>query len=410
LAGRAGGEGWWRAGEIIRERCNEEGESEAECDERAAEARQNHANAGVAGWRAVPGVTVEDWLDAGQCRDCTLPAFNFRPGGSVQYSLALGNFDEPGDPKRARFGFIASSDIHTARPGTGYKEVARGSMSDRRGPKSEAWRGRLTVDTGRPTSRSVPFDPQNTTVRGFQLVEFERQTTFFLTGGLVAAHSEGRSREAVWQALKRKEVYGTSGGRTLLWFDLINAGTGDATLPMGTEIEMDSAPRFRVRAIGAFRQRPGCPEYSLNALPPEEIERLCRGECYNPSDERRRITRLEVVRIRPQIRPAEPIGRLIEDPWRTFECAPNPAGCSVVFEDTDFATRRRDTVYYVRAIEEAEPAINAANLRCEYDADGNCVSVNPCWGDYRTDPSDDCLAPHEPRAWSSPIYVDFRER
>jgi hypothetical protein len=49
--------------------------------------------------------------------------------------------------------------------------------------------------------------------------------------------------------------------------------------------------------------------------------------------------------------------------------------------------------------------VNAGGLRCEYDDEGACVRVNPCYGDYRTDPEDDCLAPAEERAWSSPLYV-----
>jgi hypothetical protein len=56
--------------------------------------------------------------------------------------------------------------------------------------------------------------------------------------------------------------------------------------------------------------------------------------------------------------------------------------------------------------EEPAPGVNADNLRCEFDEKGECVKLNLCGGpDAR---EDDCLAEHEPRAWSSPIFVDFR--
>ena len=41
----------------------------------------------------------------------------------------------------------------------------------------------------------------------------------------------------------------------------------------------------------------------------------------------------------------------------------------------------------------------------DFDEEGNCVEVNPCWGDYRVDSSDQCLSKEEHRAWSSPIYI-----
>ena len=222
-------------------------------------------------------------------------------------------------------------------------------------------------------------------------------------------HSTGRSRDAIWEALQRREVYGTSGDRILLWFHLLNAPTaegGVAAVPMGGEALMHAAPRFEVRAVGAHLQNPGCPDFTNEALDAARLQHLCMGECFHPSNERKPITRIEVVRIRPQASPGEPVGGLIEDPWKTIACEPSQAGCVAHFEDTDFSTAGRDAVYYVRAIESPSPAVNANSLRCEYDAQGNCVKVNPCWGDYRIDADDDCLGETEERAWSSPIYVD----
>ena len=63
----------WRAGEIIRQRCLMTGADAAECEERAVVARENHVAGGKSGFRTVVGTSVEDWLDAGQCRDCFLP-------------------------------------------------------------------------------------------------------------------------------------------------------------------------------------------------------------------------------------------------------------------------------------------------------------------------------------------------
>ncbi len=399
----------WQAGEIIRRRCLAEGTSAAECAERAAEAREHYLAAGQSGHLTVPGVETSEWLDSGQCRDCFLPSFNYRPGGSVQYMMALGNFDDPANPRYFRFGFMASSDNHTARPGTGYKERDRRELTEAVGPMDAEWRERLSVPPQEPVARSHAFDPFETELLALQLIEAERQASFFGTGGLVAVHAPRRDRDSIWQAMDRREVYGTSGDRILLWFDLLNAPGAPGRVesrPMGSEVAMREAPLFEVRAVGAFEQLPGCPEHTLGALDAERLHHLCRGECYNPSDARKRIRRIEVVRIRPQRRPGEPVERLIEDPWRVFECAPDPAGCRVRFADPDFPASGRNALYYVRAIEEPTPTVNAGNLRCTNDSSGNCVEVDPCYGDFRTDYEDDCLEESEERAWSSPIFVN----
>jgi hypothetical protein len=393
----------WQAGELIRERCGDVGA--AVCEERVETARANFLAAGVRGRLTVPGATVEDWAACGSCPDCFLPAFNYRPKSSVQYIMALSNSDQASvDPMRFHFGFIASSDNHSARPGTGYKEYDRIPNTEARGARDEVWYDRLNEGIPREkTPESVPFDAATSKLQNLQVLDFERQASFFLTGGLVAVHAEGRNRDAIWNSLQRREVYGTSGERMLLWFDLLNAPTGD--VPMGGSARLAEAPRFRVRAAGALKQAEGCPADTRDGLSAERLERLCRGECWNPTDERRRVTRIEVVRIRPRVRPDENVGDLIQDPWRTIPCPGDPNGCTVEFEDTDFVGENREVLYYVRAIQEPTMTVNADLERCTRDENGRCIEVNPCYGDYRTPGADDCLATSEERAWSSPIFV-----
>ena len=389
-----------RAGAIVHERCLDEGAEPGECEARAALARQHFVDADRNGgpW-TLPGVTLEEWLDAGQCSDCFQPALNYRPASSVQAMLALSREAEDGEASRFRFGFIASSDNHTARPGTGYKEVARREMTDAR--MGEIARTPIVQPFRRePEASSQAFDLSEG-VPSVAFFEAERGGSFMYTGGLAAVHARGRDRDAVWDALERRETYGTSGPRILLWFDLVDS-TG-RRLPMGSEVAMRTTPTFEVRAAGSFEQQPGCPDFAREGLSPERLARLCQGECYHPSDERRPITRIEVVRIRPQAEPDDPIGMRIEGPWRVLHCEPSADGCRVSFSDDEFVAAGVDTTYYVRAIESASPVVGGDPLGCERDATGACVSVDPCFD--RPD-DDDCLAPNEQRAWSSPIYVD----
>jgi len=408
----------FRAGEIIEEQCLEAGEPAATCRERAREARALYLAAGPRGEGrfTVPGRTPEAWLDSGQCTDCFQPAFDYRPGGSVQYALSLdrdGEADADGSgADRFRFGFVASSDTHFARAGTGYREFSPLGMTDLTGASATELRELVEPSPGKPGGRAVPFDPSGLVV--LPGGDVARSASYYYTGGLVAAHATGRDRTALWDAFRRREVYGTSGPRILLWFDLLNgAGPdgGEALVPMGGVTGMARAPRFRVRALGAFRQRPGCPDHALRGLSPERLARLCKGECYNPSDSRHAIERIEVVRIRPRGDPSEPVASLIDDPWQVLPCPADGTGCEVVFEDPDFAEAARDALYYVRALQEPTPQINAAGIDCVRDEAGRCTAVRRCLAGTTDGPDDDdCLAPDRARAWSSPIYVDHAGR
>lgn len=401
----------WRAGEIVAERCRAAGGTD--CDEQQRAARSNYATAGVSGHHTVPGATAEDWLDCSQCRDCFLPGFKHTPGTSAQAALAVRSFDV-GEPRRFRMGFIASSDNHSARPGTGYKEFARTRMTDVQGPVDAAGVPRAFPSSPLPEGRYglAPEEIVIETTRN--ILETERRMSFLYTGGLVAVHAEARDRHSIWDALKRNRVYGTSGPRILLWFDGLvesdGSGRPSRLHAMGSVLASDRSPKFRVRAVGSLEQLSGCPNHSTDGLSSERLARLCAGECYHPTDTRHIIDRIEVVRVRPQIEPGEDLERLIDDPWRVLACDRDPSGCTVEFTDPDFARDGRDSVYYVRAIQVATEAVNAAGLRCVRDESGRCVESRPCRGGYRTPADDDCLAPAEERAWSSPIYVDHSKR
>ncbi|MGB8332405.1 MAG: DUF3604 domain-containing protein [Polyangiales bacterium] len=386
----------WRAGEVIRERC--EDPDSALCQQRVEKARADYLRVALAGHVTLPGEDVPDWKDCGECKDCYLPAYQYRPGGAVQYILAKGDFENPEQPRHTTMGFLASSDNHSARPGTGYKELARLQMTEARGAPSESWRRMVFGDRGKPDPESVTYTIDTLMERPpFELMWMERQASFFVTGGLVAVHALDRSREAIWDALQSRNVYGTSGDRILLWFDLKNGP--DGVLPMGSELPFTGTPKFQVRAAGSFEQKPGCPPDVIQALGQERVERICAGECYNPDDRRRRITRIEVIRIQRQLSEHEPVEELIEDPWKTLPCPEGPELCLIEFEDPSYSKLGRNLLYYVRAIQEPTPTVNGGGVRCR---GGEC---KPCYGNYRTPVDDDCLVDTEERAWSSPIFL-----
>jgi len=398
----------WQAGEIIRKRCLDASEPAETCEGRAEEARQFYVDVDTKhAYVTVPGTTPEEWLDAGQARGMFLPAFNYRPKKSVQYGLALRNFDVEGEPLGYDWGFISSTDTHSARAGHGFKQTPRLLSSDANGLNSEVWENIILPESEVPAPRARPIESVDIAALKLRSSEFERITSFLSVGGLAAVHAEKRSRDGIWQAMKRKETYATSGHKMLLWFDY-RSETGQVELPMGSKVETAENPGFKAKAVGSFKQLPGCPDYVKGALEAKRLLKMSVGECYNPSDERYAIDRIEVIRIRPQSYQGEPVDNLIEDPWMVHPCPAGESICELNFSDPEFAAGNRDTLYYVRAVEEPIDMANAANLRTTFDSEGNAVATRPCYGSFRTDSTDDCLAKEGHRAWSSPIFVSYQ--
>ena len=367
-----------QAGRIARRRCAEP--ASAACEQEVDSAVQRFLEKGFPrGRKLFEDTTLNDWEGCGQLQNSFQPSSEYVPRLSAQYNLALG-FDENGQPQRARLGLIGSSDGHQARPGSSYKESNRLLYTDHK-------------DLGRKWLRP-------------DLLKADRESSgFYYTGGLIAAHSQGRDRDAIWQALDGRNVYATSGDRILAWFDLLNAPSGPA--PMGSETAMSDTPRFRVRALGALEQLPGCPDYAVAALGEERLESLCGGECYRPDGGRRKaITRIEIVRIRPQVRADEPVAPLVENQWQVFDCPGRGDGWTVEFEDPEYEAGERSALYYARVIQAPELLIVGDPFGCEYDAEGVCTRRNYCVGE-NAKPDNNCLSEAEPRAWTSPIFVEY---
>mgnify|MGYP006256503891 FL=1 len=162
----------------------------------------------------------EELLDSGQCRDCYLPAFDYRPKSSVQYALALRNFSEEGT-QSFRFGFIGSSDNHSSRPGVGYKEIDRLRNTDSKYKSSNPLNtlSQSSENYAIPRSQEINLEQMLDRMKPSQ---GERVASFLYTGGLIASHSDKKNRDSIWKSLNEREVYATSGERILLWLSLIH--------------------------------------------------------------------------------------------------------------------------------------------------------------------------------------------
>ena len=397
-----------QAGVIIKNRCLAEGLDNNECEARAQVARQNYVNEDTkSGFLTVPGdIDVQEWLDAGQARDVFLPAYNYRPRKSAQYGLALRNFDDKEKPLGYEWGFVGSTDTHTSRAGHGYKQVGRLYGTEANGARTPFWEKLMLKPLGEKAAKSRTLDELPERNLGLRLNEIERSGSFFYLGGIAAVHAKDRSRDGIWNALKAKQTYATSGHRILLWVNLMENGKKIAM--MGDKMERHENPQFKVTAVGSPKQKQGCPKYILDLLDNKKLEKMAFSECYYPTQERYKLQRLEVIRIRPQSYKGEAVAPLIEDPWKVFECPTHNPKCEVSFTDNEFKIGQRDALYYVRAIEEKTLIANGNTSRNEVDTDGNVIKVNICSGSYITDANDDCLSEKGHQAVSSPIYTYFK--
>ncbi|MBW2388042.1 MAG: DUF3604 domain-containing protein [Deltaproteobacteria bacterium] len=261
-----------------------------------------------------------------------------------------------------KYGIVASTDTHLGTPGLVAEEDAKGHGG-----------------AGQRRLAGLPDDLE------------------FNPGGLAVVWAEENTRDAIFSAMMRREVYGTSGTRPLVRFfggwdypkDLCGAKDFAARgykggVPMGSDLPSKSgdAPRFAVWAL----QDPGGEGVTSTPLERVQIVKGWLGEDGEPHE------RVFDVAGGEHDAKVDPL---------TCETSGEGAGqLCTVWEDPDFDGDQR-AFYYARVLE--NPTCRWSQQLC-VDAGVSCsegASVAPDWAECC---SERHVRTQQERAWTSPIW------
>jgi hypothetical protein len=285
--------------------------------------------------------------------------------GYARYGLAIGLAEEQRlGVNPYRYGFVAATDAHNGNSG----QVAEGE-----------WRGHVGV-------RDATFE---TRTGGAGAVRNTRNNP----GGLAAVWARENSREALFEAMRRRETYGTSGPRlTVRLFagwnyppnlcdskDFVERGYAGG-VPMGgtlgTAPSPGAAPRFAVRAL----KDPG-------------TARAPGGQ----------LQRIQIIKVWPgqgdqiEQRVYDIAGRTGDEASVDLAtCTPEGPGADAlctVWSDPDF-NPTQDAAYYARVLE---------NPSCRWTFE-TCSSLPEADRPALCDDPEEVRTVQE-RAWTSPVWV-----
>ncbi len=276
------------------------------------------------------------------------------------------------------FGLIGSSDTH----------IGAGPYDEHR------YSGKFPADAANPRNRgSVPlgdtWEQQEAlaTSRGLRA----SSAPYFSAGGLAGVWAEANTREALFAALKRKEVFGTSGPRIQVRFfagnypdDLL--GTHDAL----TQAYQRGVPMGATLAAGI--ESPAMLIWALQDPNSEPLQRLQVIKVWRDVDDEHREIVFDVACPRskapdPRTHRCPDNGAVVD--VKTCQTTSDAAAAELktLWHDPSYRANQ-SAVYYVRVLE---------NPSCRWST----------WDAVRngTPPNPDVPTTVQERAWSSPIWL-----
>jgi hypothetical protein len=216
-----------------------------------------------------------------------------------------------------------------------------------------------------------------------------------MAAGYAAVWSTENTREAIWDAMKRREVYGTSGSRITLRFF---GGWGYTAADAGTRYIADIGYAKGV-PMGADLPKPpspgAAPSFLVAALKDPmsgNLDRIQIVKGWLGADGKAREKIYEVAWGDAEHRPRgadggiPPVGDTVDVANATWADTIGDASLAAVWSDPDFDPSQL-AFYYARAIEIPTPRWTA------YDALRFGIEMSP-----------DVPMKQQERAWSSPIW------
>ena len=317
------------------------------------------------------------------------------PSGSyARQALVSGlALEQEGRGNPFKIGFIGSSDTHNGAPSFDESNTFGSSpvsgTAENRGSVPVS-RERLDYIAGLPPAEQAFGDVVDDMLGPY----FGMRRAQFSASGLAAVWAEENTRDAIFQSLRRKEAYATSGTRIRLRFfggfdydgldpaspDLIGQAYAGG-VPMGGDLvaDSDAAPRF---LVWAQRDRLSAPLQRLQVVKgwyDSGYRKEIREQVYD-------VACADGGAVDPETHRCPDNGATVDLSDCSFSDDLGAGELATVWEDPDFDPGT-DAVYYVRVLE---------NPTCRWTTwDALRVGVEPRGG---------VPATIQERAWSSPIW------